>query len=109
MAETSLENYRLHSERGDLGSQSALVLAFMENRAPRAFSRAEVSEALGMRLSSVCGRINELLKLSLLMEGEKRPCRVTGRTIRAVSAMPKGQLSLFQQKGPVGEVQPGLS
>lgn len=82
VAATSIVNYHAHRDSGRAGTQAGTLLALM---APgRMYSRSELADAAGMRLSSVCGRVNELLALGLLVEGRARPCLVTGRTVTPV-------------------------
>lgn len=108
VSQSSIENYRLHGESGALGRQSAKVLAFFERQPHHAVSRAELAVALNMRLSSVCGRANELLKLGHLQEGERRRCFVTGKTIHTICLLPKGQMALFNVQ-PSREIRQGLN
>jgi hypothetical protein len=37
-----------------------------------------------MELSSVCGRINEMISVGMIREGEKRKCQITGRLVSPV-------------------------
>lgn len=88
VAETSVENYQLHRDSGQLTRQQLVLLKAMKRGYD--YSRAELAELTGMRLSSVCGRVNELLNMTppYLCEAPTRPCKVTGRTVRPVFRMP---------------------
>lgn len=94
VSDTSIENYHLHRDSGELGRQAAAVLAFIEHMPARDVSRRELAFAMKMELSSVCGRVNELLKAGLLVEGDKRACRMTGKTVHPVRPA-KPQLDLW--------------
>ena len=51
---------------------------------PGAYTRSEMAERMHMRLSSVCGRVNELIEMNYLEDGERRKCSVTGRSAHVV-------------------------
>lgn len=78
---TSVQNYHEHRRSGKLGEQAQTILDFLVARPNKNYSRAELAEATGLRLSSVCGRVNELLEANHITERAKRPCLVTGKTI----------------------------
>lgn len=48
----------------------------------------------GLELSSICGRVNELLGSGLLEEAPTRRCRITGKSVHPVYA-PAQQRVLF--------------
>lgn len=73
---------------GTLGRQQAQIVGHMAHHAHRDWSRAELSEALGMSLQSVCGRVNELVKAGVLRDEKTRSCGVTGRTVHALELAP---------------------
>jgi hypothetical protein len=54
------------------------------------YSRREIVQITGLELSSVCGRINEMLQSGMLKEVSQRKCKVTGKTIKPIV-----KLSLF--------------
>lgn len=85
IAETSVTNYREHRSSGRLGAQALEIVQFLANRTDRDFSRAEIAEILGLRLSSICGRVNELIKSDHVEQSaQTRRCQVTGKTVRPV-------------------------
>lgn len=86
VSDTSIDNYVIHRASGRLGRQQLMVLAVMGRG--RDYSRAELAQLTGMRLSSVCGRVNELLELKRLTEAPTRACKVTGRTVHPVYLVP---------------------
>lgn len=76
VADTSIAAYHAMGPR--LGRQQRTILQHMAKHAHRDFTRSELAEATGERLSSICGRSRELLERQMLTEGPRRPCRVTG-------------------------------
>jgi hypothetical protein len=48
------------------------------------YSRREMAKEFELELSSVCGRVNELVGMNLLEELPSRQCKVTGKTIHPV-------------------------
>lgn len=92
VADTSLEAYREHRESGDLGAQQKKIMLFFHLKGGE-HTRSELAEKIPMRLSSVCGRVNELIKLGYLVECVRRPCRVTGINAHPVK-LPPQQLEL---------------
>jgi hypothetical protein len=84
IATTSVENYRAHRDSGKLGEQAQAIVDFLARHGSRDWSRAELSEALDMRLSSVCGRVNELLRSRHIDAAPVRPCSVTGKRVNTV-------------------------
>lgn len=49
-------------------------------------TRNEIVKATGLTINSVCGRVNRLIKLNVLEEGERRKDRVTGNNNYVVRA-----------------------
>ena len=92
VADTSLDAYREHRESGELGAQQKKVMLFFHLKGGE-HTRSELSERIPMRLSSVCGRVNELIDLGYLVECQRRPCKVTGRSAHPVKLPPR-QLEL---------------
>lgn len=82
IADTSIAAYREHKETGKLGRQAAKILEGMSPS--KDYSRKELSKELGIELSAICGRVNELLALGLLEELEPRKCNITGKRIHPI-------------------------
>ena len=82
MAETSLISYQEHILSGKMGEQSNTIYKFMKPGV--SYSRRELSKLIGIELSSVCGRVNELLEMGLIEEGCKRKCLISGKLISPV-------------------------
>jgi DNA-binding IclR family transcriptional regulator len=83
IATTSRDAYDEHLESGKLGEQQRKLMLWFHTHGGR-YTRAEIASTTGMRLSSVCGRVNELIQLGYLEEGDRRKCIVTGRSAHPV-------------------------
>lgn len=83
VASTSIAAYREHQAAGKIGLQAQKILDTM--LAGKDYSRRELAAKAGLELSSVCGRVNEMLGIGLIEEGPPRKCKVTGKTVRPVS------------------------
>lgn len=90
--DTSIAAYRSMGPR--LSSQQRTIIAFLARHASRDYTRAELAEAIPMRLTSICGRVNELLKLHILIERPRRPDRHTGIAAHPVT-LPPFQADMF--------------
>lgn len=83
VATTSVVAYRDHKAAGRVSAQQQQILDALAGG--RALSRRELAEVAGLELSSVCGRVNELLQSGWLVEVPTRACRVTGRRVHPVA------------------------
>jgi predicted transcriptional regulator len=92
VADTSLDAYREHRDSGELGAQQKKVMMFFHLKGGE-YTRSELAQSIPMRLSSVCGRVNELIKLGYLVECQRRPCKVTGINAHPIKLPPR-QLEL---------------
>jgi len=79
VTDTSIQAYKEHRSEGKVNTQANSIYRSMQ--VGKDYSRRELVAITLIELSSVCGRVNELLQLGLLKEGKKRKCRVTGKTI----------------------------
>jgi hypothetical protein len=82
VSDTSIQAYHEHGDEGKIGKQCRLILSKM--REGRDYSRREMAKEFELELSSVCGRVNELVAVGLLEELESRPCKITNKTIHPV-------------------------
>ena len=82
IADTSVIAYNEHKVSGKVGQQSNFLLNYMKSGV--SYSRRELAKQTGIELSSVCGRINELLEMGLIEEGTKRKCLITQKLITPV-------------------------
>jgi hypothetical protein len=79
----SIEAYERHIESGKRDLHWVKVYAYLGGSYP--LTRSEISQFTGLRLSSVCGRVNELIGAKMLIEGERRNCSITGEPAHTVT------------------------
>lgn len=91
VADTSIEAYHAMRPVELNASQQRLMDAIEDGQD---YSRSELAAITGMRLSSVCGRVNELIAAQRLEHGPQRSCRETGKTVNPVR-LPREQRELF--------------
>lgn len=91
--ESSRAAYGELRDTGRLGRQQQTILD--QIKPGRDYSLRELSRLTHLEINAVSGRVNDLKKLNLLVEGEKRACTVTGKTITPVK-LPAKQGELFQ-------------
>ena len=80
------ENLEDVRARGVTGQQHQLILGLLAGGGE--WSRNEIAERLQLRVSSVCARTNELLKVGQVEALAVRRCRVTGRRVAVLRAAP---------------------
>ena len=78
----SIAAYEKHIESGKRDTQWMMIYGYLDQHYPT--TRSELSEQLNIRMSSVCGRVNELMKAGMVQEYERRKCRVTGEQAHPV-------------------------
>ncbi len=76
IVETSRTAYREHAMSGELGRQQREIYRALCERP--GLTRNEISLFTGIRLTSVCGRVRELLDIAAIEVTNRRPCSVTG-------------------------------
>lgn len=81
--DTSRDAFAEHRETGKLGKQQQQVFAVL-TRTGQAFTRAELAARTGLPVSSICGRVRELLDLKVIVEDPRRPCTVTKKSAHPV-------------------------
>lgn len=91
--DTSRKAYREMQDSGALGRQALDVLAHVA-LSSWCMTRSEIAEQTGIRMSSVCGRVNDLVAVGMLEPVGKRQCRVTGRTAEQVQVTCKGLMTV---------------
>lgn len=79
---TSIAAYKDHREAGKVSAQARSILDAMKPGIK--YSRRELVEITGLELSSICGRVHELLGSKLIREDTPRKCRITGKTVKPV-------------------------
>jgi len=84
---SSLQAYDSVKASGVAVSQRNRVVAWI--RAHPRCSRSDISEGTGVRLASVCGRVNELLKVGAIFERElDKEDAVSHKRVNTLEAMP---------------------
>lgn len=85
MRDTSRAAYGEQRKSGRVQGSQARITAYLEARRGQSFTRAEIARAIGMPLSGVCGRVNELIHIKgVLAEFPRRACRVSGKSAHPV-------------------------
>jgi hypothetical protein len=82
VAQTSIIAYNEHRASGKVGSQAMHIFDAMQFN--KGYSRRELVKITGLELSSVCGRVNEMLQIGMLQESAPRKCSITNKTIKPV-------------------------
>lgn len=83
--DTSRAAYGEQVAGGKVRGAQARITAFLEARRGQGFTRAEIAKAIGMPLSGVCGRVNELVHIKgVLEEMPRRACSVSGKAAHPV-------------------------
>lgn len=82
VATTSIDAYREHKASGKVGRQAQQILDSMIPGVH--YSRRELMISTGLELSSICGRVNELLAIGMIKEGSPRKCSITKKTVSPV-------------------------
>lgn len=77
VAPASVNAYFLLRGKGIDLNQKGKIIEFMINHG-KTFTRAELSENIGIRINAICGRVHELIKNGYIHELPKRVCTVTG-------------------------------
>lgn len=99
IADTSIDAYDEHRESGRLGEQQRRLMEWLHLN-PGEYTRSELAKRTGIRLSSICGRVNELIELGYLEEAGRRECSETGRSAHPIRIrLPK----VMQQMDLLGE------
>lgn len=91
VAETSIKAYTEIVAEGRAITQRDKILELIKRIG--SLTREEISECTGLRLASVCGRVNELIRDGLLEERVTTRSRHTGRECKVVS-VPKAEFQL---------------
>jgi len=86
--DTSREAYKEHAGSGKLTERQGQIIYYLRFK-PQGQTRSEIAQGTTLRLSSVCGRVNELIKLGVLTDGPRRKCSVTGINSHVVTLTPR--------------------
>lgn len=94
MSRFSLSAYEDLRDAGELSRQERIVFNTVTLHGP--MTREEIEEKSGLRLASVCGRVNKLLEKGVLVEVGEKKNPVTGK--------PNGLLDLSLAEEPARAV-----
>ena len=91
----SIEAYYRHQESGKALNQWQKIYHFLNETGNR-MTRAELSEYMIIRMSSICGRVHELMQAGLLVEYPRRSCGITHEQAHPVGLpeLQQGELPL---------------
>lgn len=90
--ETSLAAYDDLRDSGKVGKQAQTILNHLQPGGN--YSLQEICRLTGLPINAVSGRVNDLKKIGLLAETDKRFCSITGRLVQPVK-LPTIQRELF--------------
>jgi predicted transcriptional regulator len=91
----SIEAYEKHHASGRALTQWQKLYVYLSTCShPK--TRAEISATTGIRLSSVCGRVKEMMQAGLLEEFPRRRCAITDEPAHPVG-LAEVQLQLFRE------------
>lgn len=80
--ETSREAFKELIENGGLGKQEKRICKALSEGV--AMTLKELSKETGIGIEAISGRVNGLKQKKVLVETQKRPCRITGRNVTPV-------------------------
>lgn len=92
-ADTSRDAYRGFIAEGRLEPMQQRIVDFLASHAGD-YTRRELALYTGIGISSVCGRVKELLEAGSIVEKSRRPCSQTGIAAHALAIAPV-QRALF--------------
>lgn len=84
----SIEAYHDHIDSGKAGKQWMALYGRLQATRP-GLTRNELSYVTGIPITSVCGRVKEMLGAGIICEAPRRTCRVTKNTARPVMVAPE--------------------
>ena len=84
--DTSIQAYRKLKANGTINAQEFEIINYLLKTGNKALTRREIEEGVGIRGSSVCGRVNSLLMKEppILAETLQRKCKISGETAHPV-------------------------
>lgn len=88
MPSTKVESLDALTASGTKDAQLIAIMNFMRDVHQAAFIRNQLSRTLGIQLSSVCGRVNELIGDGQLVRYGRVKDAITGRSVETVRAAP---------------------
>lgn len=98
MAQTSLKSYFALLSDGEITKRQVDVMAFFLEHPARILTRQDLALETDIPLPTICGRVNELLELGVLVHhGETPPNRAMRINSRELVGLPRAceQMALF--------------
>ena len=83
--DTSLKAYWDLVDHGGQKTQEGQIFFYLAKTGPKTLQ--EINEALCMGINAVSGRVNGLKRKGLVVECERRKCKVTGRLVIPVTVL----------------------
>ena len=80
--DTSLDAYNDLKKDFQLGKMQQTILNTMENGTP--YTRKELSRLTGIEISSIAGRVNELVDYGCIYVIGKKKCSISLRTVESL-------------------------
>lgn len=93
IAATSIDAYQHHRDSGKMGEQERTIFEFIQGF-PNGMTRRQIAQQTDLDLSSVCGRVNTLVKSGHLLEYHGGKCPISRRSAKWV-APASNQTELF--------------
>jgi len=85
---TSIEAYNDINSDGTSATQKNIILDALDE-VGKPLSAREIMEYTGLEINAVSGRVNDLKKEGLVVEGEKRRCTVSNKMVTPVCCLTK--------------------
>ena len=82
--DTTLSAYREIKKKGLGKRQHAVLVVIRYLKNP---TNSEISQFMGIPINAITPRTNELVKLGKVIQGLKRTCHVTGKTVLTWSGL----------------------
>lgn len=73
---------------GTTSKQCGIILDLLRTFPDRPFSRFDIHGVTGMRLASVCGRVNEMIAVGLVVETGTKVDPLTSKTVKTLKLAP---------------------
>ena len=97
--DSSIIAYHSITNSGILGSQQKQILSLLQDNKHDPFNknnhwnftRKEIAKILDLEINAVTGRVNELIKKSLVAEDPVRRCSITRRKVTPVRLFKKNE------------------
>ena len=82
ISDASREAYQDLKDSGQLTKQEQIIIRALESKPP--MTGREIQNITGIDINAVSGRVNDLKKKRVVVEAQKRVCKITGRMVTTV-------------------------